>query len=230
MAVKSTQLLTLIDDDPRFRTWVELALAERGYEVASAASGLTGLRAVVDRRPDLVLLDLGLPDIDGVGVLKMLRAVSSVPIIIVTASDGDHEMVRALDAGADDYVVKPFSIDHLEARVRAVIRRAQRAPTVTVGGVHIVESSRVATLDGTDLELTRKEFDLLAYLAAHAGRVVSKRELLAAVWDQPWGGGDKTVGVHISLLRHKLGETAGTPRYLRVVRGVGVSLVHPSEP
>jgi len=225
----ATICLTLIDDDIRVRTWLDLALPPHGYRVATAATGLAGISAVIDQHPDAVLLDLGLPDMDGVEVLKMIRAVSSAPVIVVTASDAERDIIRCLEAGADDYVIKPFSVEHLDARMRAVRRRAQRAarPMVAVGGLRIAVSSRRATLDGELLTLTPKEFDLLAYLATHSGRVVTKRELLAAVWDQPWGGGDKTVDVHVSLLRRKLGESANAPRYLRAIRGVGVKLVDP---
>ena len=160
----------------------------------------------------------------------MLRAVSDVPVIAATARDDEREIVRTLDAGADDYLVKPFSADQLEARVRAVLRRVTPPPDqpIVIGGLCVDPSAREATLEGTALDLPRKEFDLLLYLASHAGRVVTKRELLASVWDQPYGGADKTVDVHLSWLRRKLGESASAPRYLRAVRGVGVKLVDPS--
>ena len=221
--------LALIEDDDRIRESLERALRDRGHEVRAAASGLSGLSQVVEDRPDAVILDLGLPDVDGLELLKMLRAVSDVPVIAATARDDEAEIVRTLDAGADDYVVKPFSADQLEARVRAVLRRllpGQSGPTV-VGGLVVDPQARTATLDGRPLDLTRKEFDLLAFLAERAGRVVSKRELLAEIWDQPYGGADKTIDVHLSWLRRKLGETATEPRYLRAVRGVGVKLVEP---
>jgi DNA-binding response OmpR family regulator len=140
-------------------------------------------------------------------------------------------MVRILDAGADDYVVKPFASDHLEARIRAVLRRVASdgvAQAVVVGGLRIDERTREASLDGQPLELTRKEFDLLLFLAEHPGEVVSKRVLLAEVWQQAYGGADKTVDVHLSWLRRKLGESAAEPRYLQSVRGVGVKIVDPT--
>jgi two-component system, OmpR family, KDP operon response regulator KdpE len=185
---------------------------------------------VVDSHPDAVLLDLGLPDIDGLDLLRMIRAVSTVPVVVITARDDDDQIVRTLDAGADDYVVKPFSARQVDARVRAVLRRARPADAgavVTVGALRVDPAARVATLAGRELDLNRKEFDLLHLLAARAGRVVTKRQLLAEVWDQPYGGGDKTVDVHLSWLRKKLGETAARPRYLRTVHGVGVRLVDP---
>jgi two-component system KDP operon response regulator KdpE len=222
--------LVLIEDDERIRRSLRSSLLDRGYEVLDAATGLAGLSLVVDSRPDAVILDLGLPDIDGAELLKMIRAVSTVPVIVATARDDEREIVRLLDSGADDYVVKPFSVDHLEARLRAVLRRLSEPEreVLVVGGLVIDGGARTATLDGETLDLSRKEFDLLAHLAAKAGQVVGKRELLAAIWDQPYGGADKTVDVHLSWLRRKLGETAATPRYLRSVRGVGVKLVDPT--
>jgi len=221
--------LGLIEDDERIRRSLVSALVERGYEVFPAASGLAGLQGLIDDRPDAVVLDLGLPDVDGLELIKMIRAVSAVPIIAATARDEESEIVRTLNAGADDYVVKPFSADQLDARLQAVLRRVQpeQRKASSVGGLIIDSSSREASLDGRDLELTRKEFDLLCYLAREPGRVITKRELLAAVWDQPLGGADKTVDVHLSWLRKKLGESAASPRYLQVVRGVGVKLVDP---
>ena len=160
----------------------------------------------------------------------MIRAVTRVPVIAATARDDERDIVRTLDAGADDYVVKPFSAVQLDARIRAVLRRAAStaAPTpVTVGGLTVDPGRRIATLDGAALDLNRKEFDLLHHLAARSGQVVSKRQLLADVWDQPYGGDDKTVDVHLSWLRRKLGESARHPRYLVTVRGVGIKLVAP---
>ncbi|MCL6549385.1 MAG: response regulator transcription factor [Acidothermus cellulolyticus] len=227
----SVPRLLLIEDDPAIRTTLTRSLTEKGHAVASAPSAMTGLQAVVAEAPDLVVLDLGLPDLDGGTLIQMVRAVSKVPIIVATARDDEREMVRILDAGADDYVVKPFASDHLEARIRAVLRRTAAdgaLPPLVVGGLRIDRRSREATLDGRPLDLTRKEFDLLAYLAEHAGEVVTKRAILAEVWQQAYGGADKTVDVHLSWLRRKLGETALEPRYLVSIRGVGVKLVDPT--
>ena len=159
----------------------------------------------------------------------MLRAVSQVPIIVVTARRAEGDIVRALDAGADDYVVKPYGAEQIDARIRAVLRRAggdraaePRDPAVAVGGLRIDPRTRVATLDGANLDLTPREFELLYYLAARAGEVVSKRELLTDVWQVPYAAADKTVDVHLSWLRRKLGETALEPRYIHTVRRVGV--------
>jgi len=193
---------------------------------------MAGLEVAVDIAPDVVLLDLGLPDIEGLQVLAMLRAVSEVPVIVITARDDDADMVKALDGGADDYVVKPFGIEQVEARLRAVLRRSGSAvvegPQV-VGGLTIDALTRQVSLDGQPIDLSRKEFDLLLALAQRPGEVVTKRELLADVWRQTYGGGDRTVDVHLSWLRRKLGETAAKPRYLHSVRGVGVRLAAPDE-
>lgn len=222
--------ILLIEDDLSIRTSLVRALGERGHTVISAPTAMAGLQAAVESRPDVVLLDLGLPDLDGGTLLQMLRAVSQVPVVVVTARDDEAEIVRLLDQGADDYVVKPFRPDQLDARIRAVLRRGGAVEPYRpheVGGLVVDTRSRTATLDGEPLSLSRKEFDLLAYLAARPGEVVSKRELLAEVWQQPFGGGDRTVDVHISWLRRKLGERADDPRYLISVRGVGLRLVDP---
>lgn len=223
--------LLLVEDDPAIRSALARALTERGHGVRTAATAMSGLHEAVEGRPDLVVLDLGLPDVDGCTLLTMLRAVSAVPVIVATARDDEREVVRALDAGADDYVIKPYSAEHLDARVRAVLRRsaaAAEAPPLTVGSIVVDTRAREASIDGRVLQLSRLEFDLLAHLATRAGEVVSKRELLAEVWHQSYGGADKTVDVHLSWLRRKLGETAGEPRYLLSVRGVGVKLVDPT--
>jgi DNA-binding response OmpR family regulator len=221
--------ILVLEDDAQVRSALLRALAERGHAASSAPDGMTGLEAAVRDRPDLVLLDLGLPDVDGYKVLRMLRAVSPTPVIVVTARDDEAEIVRALDAGADDYLVKPFGAAQLDARIRAVLRRGTERPTepLRVAGLLVDSGTRTVTLDDRPLELTPREFDLLRYLAERPGQVVSKRELLAEVWQQPYGGSDKTVDVHLSWLRRKLGETAQAPRYLHTVRGVGVRLAGP---
>jgi len=222
----------LIEDDGSIRSAITRALTDLGHVVTSSITGMSGLESAVDNPPDVVLLDLGLPDIDGLQVLAMLRAVSTVPVIIITARDDDADMVRALDGGADDYVVKPFGIEQVEARLRAILRRSGSAPAegpLVVGGLTIDPLTRQVTLDGTSIDLSRKEFDLLLALAQRAGEVVTKRELLADVWRQSYGGGDRTVDVHLSWLRRKLGETAAQPRYLHSVRGVGVRLAAPDD-
>jgi DNA-binding response OmpR family regulator len=223
----------LVEDDAAIRSALTRALREHGHSVASVGAGMAALAAVVEQKPDVVLLDLGLPDIDGADVLSMLRAISDVPVIVATARDDESEMVRLLDLGADDYVIKPFTATQVTARIRAVLRRMGRTdedPVVTVGGLCIDTRSYEVTVDGRPVELARKEFELLLALARRAGEVVTKRDLLAEVWQLAWGGSDRTVDVHLSWLRRKLGESAREPRYLHSVRGVGVRLVAPEAP
>ncbi|MDH3606256.1 MAG: response regulator transcription factor [Acidimicrobiia bacterium] len=222
--------ILLIEDDHRIREALARALATRGHEVRSSATGLAGVEDALAEEVDLVVLDLGLPDVDGIDVLKMIRSVSPLPIVIATARDEEAEIVKALDAGADDYVVKPFSSDQLDARIRAVLRRLgsdDDGGPVVVGQLTIDQRARSASLGDESLELSRREFDLLLFLAQRAGTVIGKREILAEVWRQPYGGADKTVDVHVSWLRRKLGESAAEPVYLHTVRGVGIKLVDP---
>lgn len=221
----------VIEDDVRIRSALAERLAERGYDVETSARAMEGVERALAGMFDVVVLDLGLPDVDGAAALKMIRAVSDVPVVVATARDDEAETIRLLDAGADDYVVKPYSADHLEARIRAVLRRGsppEPEPIIKVGGIRIDLDAHLVTLDEEPLDLSAKEFDLLAYLAHRVGKVVTKRELLAEVWRQPYGGADKTVDVHLSWLRRKLGETAAAPRYIHTRRGVGVRLVDPN--
>jgi two-component system, OmpR family, KDP operon response regulator KdpE len=222
--------IVLIEDDVEIRRLVADALAAGGHDVESAGLAMEGLELTVRTSPDLVLMDLGLPDVDGSDLLRMIRAVSDVPLVVITARGEDHTVVRTLDSGADDYLVKPFSVSQLEARVRAVLRRggAEAAPeTMRVGGLSLDVAARVANLDEATLDLSPKEFDILRVLMERRGQVVSKRELMAEVWREPYGGADRTIDVHLSWLRKKLGESAQRPRYLHTVHGVGVKLVDP---
>ena len=224
--------VVLVEDDAAIRSSLTRALRDLGHVVTPVGTGVEGISTIMESSPDVVLLDLGLPDLDGTDVLRMVRSVVDVPVIVASARDEDSSVVRLLDAGADDYVVKPFSAMQIDARVRAVLRRVGAAAAggdqaVSVGELRIDPSSREATLAGNQLDLSRKEFDMLLALARRPGEVVSKRQLLAEVWQQPWGGGDRTVDVHLSWLRRKLGETAATPRYLHSIRGVGIKLAPP---
>jgi len=216
------------EDDRSVRESLVLALGLEGYDVDAVGDGEQALEAVLAQEPDAVLLDVMMPYLDGLTVCRRLRARGSkVPILMLTARHEVSDRVSGLDAGADDYLVKPFSAEQLDARIRAVLRRSATAePTVLeVGGLTVDVRTRTAVLDGRELELRPREFDLLAYLAARPGEVVTKRTLLVDVWQSPYGGADKTVDVHLSWLRRKLGETAAEPRMLHSVRGVGVKLV-----
>jgi DNA-binding response OmpR family regulator len=224
-------LVTLVEDDDRIRQSLRKSLEDMGYAVRTASNAMAALEGLTAEAGDVVILDLGLPDIEGRELLKMLRAISSVPVIVATARDDEADIVQTLDSGADEYVVKPFSAAELDARIRALLRRSRSdggPDRIVVADLVIEVAGRHATLAGRELELTRKEFDLLHHLAVRRGTVVTKKELLAEVWHQAFGGEDRTVDVHLSWLRRKLGETAAQPRYLRVVRGVGAQLVDPT--
>ena len=223
----------LVEDDHVVRGALQRSLTDMGHAVQATGTALEALRRVAADPPDVIVLDLGLPDLDGADALRMLRGVTNTPIIIATARDDEGEVVRLLRAGADDYMVKPFSSAHLDARVASVLRRTGRAtraePVVLESaGRRIDLGERQAYLDGAVLALTRKEFDLLAYLAGRPGQVVSRRELLEEVWRQPSIGEDQTIDVHLYWLRRKLGESAAEPRFLHTVRGVGIKFVAPA--
>jgi DNA-binding response OmpR family regulator len=225
--------LLLVEDDPEIRRALIRALGDLGHVMTSAATGLAGLQAVIDNQPDLVVLDLGLPDVNGEDLLRMIRAVSQVPIVVATARAGEAAIVDLLENGADDYVIKPFGPAQLDARIKAVLRRSAGGtgppPPVIIGDLRLDLAAREVTLRGVPVDLTPREFELLSYLASRVGSVVSRRELLTQVWRQPYGGPDDTVDVHLSWLRRKLGESAQHPRYLHTIRGVGVKLVAPAD-
>lgn len=222
----------VVEDDQFVRSALIRHLTDASHTVRSVGTALEALREVAHFPFDVVILDLGLPDLDGAEALKMLRGITDVPVIIATARDDETEIVRLLNDGADDYLTKPFSVEHLSARMAAVLRRSRSvgetppSPVIRVGGLAIDPLRRRAELDGDRLDLTRREFDLLAFLAGRPGVVVARKELLAEVWQQSYGD-DQTIDVHLSWLRRKLGETAARPRYLHTLRGVGVKLEPP---
>jgi DNA-binding response OmpR family regulator len=220
----------MVEDDIQIRELAVRALAAAGHVVRSVGEAMPALQTVVDDAPELVILDLGLPDLDGADLLRMIRSVSDVPIIVATARDDEADVIRLLNAGADEYVVKPYSGAELEARVRALMRRVEAGGderVIEVGRLRIDVRSRTVRLGDEEIPCNRKEFDLLAYLAGNCGAVVSRQELYAQVWREPYGGADKTIDVHLSWLRRKLGESAAEPSYLHTVRGVGIKLVNP---
>jgi len=225
-------LILLVEDDRNITAALTRALSDAGHVVRPVAQATEALKILTDEGPDLVILDLGLPDIDGTDALRMMRTISEVPVIVATARRSEADIISLLSAGADDYVTKPFSSGHILARISAVLRRTQTAvdktpPVITVGDLEISPRQRRAALHGEALQLTRREFDVLTYLAERVGQVVSRRELLTEVWNQSRIGEEQTIDVHISWLRRKLGETAAQPRYLHTVRGVGVMMVDP---
>ena len=222
--------ILVIEDDQRIRELVCRHLAGDGYGVTSEGTGLEGLRTLTADPPDALVLDLGLPDLDGLDLLKMIRAVSDLPVLVLTARDDEATILTAFAGGADDYVVKPISGPQLSARMAALLRRGatEAGDTLVVGGLEIRIGPREAILDGRTLELTAKEFDVLAYLAARPGTVVPKDELHAAVWKAPAGTEGRTIDVHPSTIRRKLGERpTDERRYLHTVIGVGVCLSDP---
>ena len=215
--------ILVVEDEDAIAEPLTDGLRREGFEVERAASGAEALAAPI---PDLVLLDLRLPDIDGLTVCRELRTRSSVPIIIITAKGEEVDRVVGLEMGADDYVVKPFGFRELLARIRAVTRRSSAAAArsaTTVGALSIDAAARRAALDGRELDLTPKEFDLLFLLASEAGTVVSKRRIFEEVWGNTWYGGTKTIDVHVASLRRKLGD----PSWIETVRGVGLRLDAP---
>ncbi|MDX3663049.1 response regulator transcription factor [Streptomyces sp. ID05-26A] len=224
----------VVEDDPAVQAALVQALRGLGLVTQAVSTAAAALQEAAANELDIVVLDLGLPDLDGVVALTMLRSVSNVPVIVATARGDESSVVRSLNAGADDYIVKPFSSKHLAARINALLRRSKPASAndeaddiIELGDLRVDLSRRHATLAGVMLDLSRREFDLLAYLAKKPGHVVSRRELFDAVWDHASTSDDRTIDVHTSWLRRKLGETAAAPRYLHTIRGVGYRLTEP---
>jgi DNA-binding response OmpR family regulator len=211
----------LAEDDASISEPLARALRREGYQVEVRANGDDVVSRVLAGGIDLVVLDLGLPVIDGLEVCRRLRAEGrSLPVLVLTARAEEVDMVVGLDAGADDYVIKPFRLAELLARVRALLRRG--APEVPeVNGVRINAESRRAWLEGEELSLTAKEFDLLLVLVAGAGKVLSREQLMRDVWDSTAGSSSKTLDMHVSWLRRKLGDDAASPRLITTVRGMG---------
>jgi DNA-binding response OmpR family regulator len=224
-------VVLLVEDEASIAEPFARALEREGFTARTAATAAAARALFARERPDLVLLDLTLPDGDGRDLCREWRRDTQVPIIMLTARGTETDRVVGLELGADDHVVKPFSVAEVVARIRAVLRRAAPAPErpgapvrVALGELVVDGATRTATLRGSDLALTRKEFDLLARLARDAGRVVTREDLMADVWDENWFGSTKTLDVHVGFLRRKLGDDAADPRFLRTVRGVGFML------
>lgn len=219
--------ILLVEDDDGIARPLEAALTSAGHDVRRVATG----RAALDSawNVDAVVLDLGLPDIDGVEVCRRLRRDlgDELPILVLTARTSETDIVVGLDAGADDYVTKPFRLAELQARLRSLLRRAAATrpsvdDPVTIADVRLDPAARRAWRGDRPLELTAKEFDLLAVLMARAGTVVTREELAREVWDTRWLGSSKTLDVHVSSLRRKLGDDPSDPRYVTTLRGVGL--------
>ena len=226
---QSKRTILLVEDEESITTPLAEALERDGFHTEIAHTVADGLAKGRTVRPDLVLLDIGLPDGSGLDVCRELRASSSVPIIILSARGEEADRVVGLELGADDYVVKPFSAREVIARVRAVLRRsatpaAAPAGPIEIGSVRLDPARRTVAFAGEDVELARKEFDLLALLMQEAGTVVQRERLIDEVWDVNWFGSTKTLDVHVSALRKKL-----DPSYIHTVRGVGFRFVSPDE-
>ncbi len=221
----------LVEDERSIVEPLAAALAREGFDTSVAPTAAEALELAERIEPDVVLLDLMLPDGSGYDVCRELRRTSRVPIIMLTARGEEADRIVGLELGADDYVVKPFSARELVARIRAVLRRTEAGPAAAsedgelrAGRIAVDPARRLATVDGRTLELSRKEFDLLELLAREAGKVVTRERLIEEVWDTTWFGSTKTLDVHVSQLRRKLGDDPAAPRYLHTVRGVGFRL------
>lgn len=231
--------LLLIEDDATLRQALAFNLTREGYEVSTAADGVAGLEAGRNPRVDLIILDVMLPGMSGVELLRVLRRDGvTTPVIILSAKGDEIDRVVGLKVGADDYVAKPFSRPELLARIEAVLRRGRReladddagdggAPVLEIGPVRIDLAARIVTLDGRPIHLSVKEFDLLAHLAAHPGRIFTRDQLLARIWGYDYEGASRTVDVHISWLRGKL-RAADDHDWFRTVRGVGYAFSPPA--
>ncbi len=226
--------MLFVEDEAAIFEPFSRALRRNGFDPVVARTATKALELAEQVDPELVLLDLNLPDGDGSDVCRTLRGRSDVPIVMLTARGSEMDRVLGLELGADDYVVKPFSSRELISRIRAVLRRARSAPSeeqaqVTVGELHLDAGARSVKIGDEQLKLTRKEFDLLSELVAHAGQVVTREDLMARVWDVNWFGSTKTLDVHIRTLRQKLGDDSSDPRYIETVRGVGFRLLMPKD-
>jgi two-component system response regulator RegX3 len=234
LAMMTRRALLLIEDETSISEPLEAALAREGFDVVVAGTAADGLDAFRARQPELVLLDVMLPDGDGRDVLREIRRSSQTPVVMLTARGEEMDRVLGLELGADDYVTKPFSAAELVARVRAVLRRssaraASAGGALQVGDVVMDLDRHRVTRSGEEVELTVKEFDLLRVLLENAGRLVRRETLVTEVWDANWFGSTKTVDVHVSSLRKKLGDDPAAARYVHTVRGVGFRFASPAE-
>ena len=217
-----------IEDDERIRTAVRFALEDEGWSVLEAETGEQALEVFNSRTPDLVLVDIGLPGIDGFEVCRSLRGASDVPIIMVTARDDTHDVVAGLEAGADDYVTKPIAPKELSARIRALLRRVKPEDSTssprTVGDLEIIPEEGVVRKSGTEIHLTKTELHLLCELSDQAGKVLSREHLLEEVWGYDYFGDGRLVDVHVRRLRTKVETDPAHPRHVVTVRGMGYKL------
>jgi two-component system, OmpR family, KDP operon response regulator KdpE len=222
--------ILIVDDETPIRRYLRVALGAQGYAVLEAATGEEALEAAVSGRPDLIILDLGLPDIDGVEVARRLREWSQIPIIILSVREGEQDKIAALDAGADDYLVKPFGTGELMARIRAVLRHQNQGagdPVLQAGALRMDLARRLVTVADRDITLTPTEYDLLRHLMQNAGRVITHRHLLRLVWGSAYEDEMHLLRVNISNLRHKLEPDPSRPAFIHTEPGVGYRLILP---
>jgi two-component system, OmpR family, response regulator RegX3 len=230
-----SRTILLVEDEASIIEPLGEALRMEGFAMQMAGTAAAALEAAGRLEPDLILLDVGLPDGSGFDVCREIRRESQVPIIMLTARGEEADRIVGLELGADDYVVKPFSAREVVARVRAVLRRAgqtgERPATeaLSVGELTLDPATRRVTTAGQEVDLTRKEFDLLRLMMEEAGRVVTRERLIDEVWDMNWFGSTKTLDVHVSGLRKKLGDDSSSPRYIHTIRGVGFRFAGPRE-
>jgi two-component system KDP operon response regulator KdpE len=223
-------LVLIVDDEPPIRRFLRSALRSRGFRTVEVASAGEAIAAAIDGRPDVVLLDLGLPDRDGLEVIQELRGWSTVPIVVLSVRDREQDKVAALELGADDYVSKPFGLDELTTRLHVALRHAAGVgaadpPLVRTGGLEVDLAGHRVAIEGVEVHLTPTEFELLAFLARHIGKVVTHRQLLRAVWGPEYGAENHYVRVFMAQLRQKLEKEAARPHYIRTETGVGYRLM-----
>jgi two-component system KDP operon response regulator KdpE len=215
----------VVDDEPQIRRALRTSLEAHGYEVAAVGTGEEGVLAAAEQRPDLLLLDLGLPDIDGTEVIRRVRPFSDVPIIVLSVREGQGDKVAALDAGADDYVTKPFAMEELLARARAALRRSipeePSQPAQRYGDVEVDLSRRLVTLDGEGVHLTPTEYQLLEVLVRNPGKLLTHQWLLRRIWGQGYGTETTYLRTYVRTLRKKLGDDASAPALIVTEPGVG---------
>lgn len=225
---KSAQIALVIDDEPQIRRLLRVTLEANGYRVFDAATGNDGVAQAAQRKPDVVLLDLGLPDLDGLTVLKRIREWSKVPVLILSVRDQEEEKIAALDSGADDYVTKPFNSGELLARLRAALRHSQphgADAVFRVGNLEVDLSKRLVLKDGAEVKLTPIEYSLLRLLITHAGKVLTHRQLLTEVWGEKAIGQSHYLRVHLAHLREKLETNPAVPELILTEPAVGYRLV-----
>jgi two-component system, OmpR family, KDP operon response regulator KdpE len=223
-AAKSTAVALVIDDEPQIRRLLRVTLESNGYEVVDAVNGNEGIVQAAQCRPDVILLDLGLPDMDGIEVLKRIREWSRVPVIILSVRDRENDKIAALDAGADDFVTKPFGSGELLARLRTTLRRSQpQSPTAVfrAGKIEVDLSARIVRKQGQEVKLTPTEYSLLRLLVVHGGKVLTHRQLLTEVWGPNAAEQTHYLRVHIAHLREKLEENAAQPVFIITEPGIG---------